>query len=221
MVLYRKLHLIIGVILFSIFHPNVSLAAQVCTINQAHSLIQIYVYNDSQFSSLGHNHVISTSRLTGELFFNSDDITKSSFSFSANVSDFEVNNAIVRNQAGPLFKSKVNKLYNKITRKSMLGDKGLDSQKYPSIRIESQELYRLDNNYYARMSLQLHGVKNSEISPFTVTQEVTELTNTMVIGGEFSISQQNYNMQPIKILFGLFGVKDELDIIFTLQASCH
>ncbi|NKB77727.1 MAG: hypothetical protein GKR96_11990 [Gammaproteobacteria bacterium] len=190
---------------------------QTCQIQKPASLVQIFVYSEGPLAALGDNHIISTHELEGNVEFNGKSISQSSLSFVVPVHSFEVDNPMLRAQAGKDFESRISSLNRKITRKSMLSSKILDAAQFPIIKIDSQSIRKQENVIVVELDVTLHG--QSRLETTTVTLNHTD--HWLTLAGQLSINQSDYGITPYRIAFGGIRVREQLDLKFEITARCN
>lgn len=195
---------------------NVFASESVCEVDQDSSLVQIRVYKEGRLSVFGDNHIISTSDLSGDLKLDRQSIEQSKISIEIPTRSLVVNDPRLRAAAEPEFNSRVSAFNQRITRKSMLGSRVLDAEKYPKIAITVEKIpQNLDG--IGELEVELRGTKQKEQARMAVNLTGNRFTAT----GRVLLSQKRYGIRPFSILFGGIRVRNVLRLDFEITANCQ
>lgn len=167
------------------------------------SELRLLVHRAGELAKFGHNHVIISAGVHGKVY-RGETAATSAFELTIPVESFQVDPAAARAEEGEAFSSNVSKGAAKGTRDNMLGDKVLDAEHYPDIRVRSVAMTGPMWNPDARMRITLHGVTRDLTAPFSVT----EAGNRLVIVGSFSLKQSDFGITPFSALNGGLQVQD-------------
>jgi len=127
-----------------------------------------------------------------------------------------VNDPRLRAAAEPEFNSRVSAFNQRITRKSMLGSRVLDAEKYPKIAITVEKIpQNLDG--IGELEVELRGTKQKEQARMAVNLTGNRFTAT----GRVLLSQKRYGIRPFSILFGGIRVRNVLRLDFEITANCQ
>lgn len=172
------------------------LAQEIKQIDPANSRIEIRAYKSGVFSSFaGHNHVIEAPISSGTI-----DEGRNIVELTVRTNDMQV--------LSPEESEK-----NRIeVRKTMLSDKLLDAEKYPTISFRSTSFKQLTpESAEVGGELSLHGT----VQPVTVVvRKVGDLYT-----GSGKLRQTHYGMKPVSVAGGTITVKDEVEIDFSIATK--
>jgi polyisoprenoid-binding protein YceI len=161
-------------------------------IDTAHSKITVYAYKSGLFSFAGSDHVIEVPIAEGTI----DDEKR--------VVEFRVNSADLK-----VLDPKESEKNRVEIRKTMLGPKLLEVDKYPTMSFHSTSVTQTDaNTAQVRGVLELHGVKRDVA--LVVRREGEHYV------GSTKLKQTDYGMTPVTVAGGTVKVKDEVKVDFDL-----
>jgi polyisoprenoid-binding protein YceI len=203
-----------GMIIVFLLHGTGVANAKELIIQQSESEIRVLVYQDSVFSSLGHNHVVHTRNLNGSVFVDEKDFNQSSMSLSFSVSSLIVDDDNIRNQEGEDFPGIISKEDVAGTHKNMM-TKVLHAEKFPLINVKSKGITGQRPNFDMVMELVVHG-KTTEITVPTIIENEKGFIHAI---GETNLLQSDLGLEPFSILFGAIAVQDEITIKFDIVAK--
>ncbi len=189
-------------------------AARLLVIDSSRSRLLVKVYRDGRMASLGHNHVISSDALAGEVYL-APDVADSVVEVRVPVDRFVIDDPALRAEAGPDFPGELDADAVSGTRANMLGEKQLDSANWPQIilrgRIAGGQLPELELVAEVRVRDQVHA--------FSVPVDVAVMESSLRATGRFSLSQTELGLVPFSVMMGALQVRDTLDIEFDITAS--
>lgn len=210
----RKFFIWIVVISLSLVLP--ATYAQKYVLSDGQSEVIIQVHKGGRFKALGHNHIISTRDVSGEIIWNEKSPQNSRFNIIVPVISLEVDDPELRKQAGKNYEKDVSISARKDTRKNMLGKKILDVTHFPKIIVRNKLISEMSpSNYDVTFALEMLGL-TKEISLPVI---INHVNNSIVVKGEFSLLQSDYSIKPLSVAFGSIVVKDRIDIRFQLVAT--
>jgi polyisoprenoid-binding protein YceI len=187
--------------------------AQLYRLAPERSTLHILVYRGGTMANLGHNHVISSSTLSGYVWLH-DDLRRSGFNIALPVNDMIVDDAQARKDEGADFVSVVNDSARAGTRANMLKPEQLDGEHYPVIRLGSLDITG------ARAQPQVHvqiTIKN-KTSDLIVPVQLAAGEESLRVMGQFQTKQSDFGIQPYSVAMGALQVQDPLTVKFELVA---
>lgn len=210
----RKFFSWIVVISLSLVLPVTYAQKYVLSAGQSEVIIQ--VHKGGRLKALGHNHIISTREVSGEIIWNEKSPQKSRFNIVVPVVSLEVDNPELRKQAGKKFEKEVSISARKGTKKNMLGKKILDVVHFPKIIVRNKLISEISpSNYEVTIALEILGLTKE----FSLPVIINHANNRIVVKGEFSLLQSDFSIKPLSVAFGSIVVKDRIDIRFQLVAN--
>lgn len=177
------------------------------------SELRLLVYRDGPLARFGHNHVVS-GPIRGELRVG-DTTADSGFRLTVDVVELRVDDAAARAEEGEAFAASVDEKSRAGTRENMLGEKLLDADKWPEIRIESIALEGPRWNPSVRAKVTLRGVARELAFPAAVFVDGERL----VVIARFTIRQSDFGIEPFSALAGGLRVADSIEARVRLVAG--
>lgn len=186
----------------------------VYTVLEGGSEIRIKVYRGGSLAALGHNHIISSSHITGKVFRHPD-IRQSGFYLHLPVSHFVVDRTDYRQEAGNEFNSIPSEKDIIATFSNMLGERVLDAAHFPEIGIASIAIRPEQTLFRLTLRLTVRGFNHD----VTTTANIKYDNQQLVAEGAFQLKQTDLNLTPFSILFGAITIQDSLNISYHIVAS--
>lgn len=192
------------------------------------SLLTIRVYRGGTLASAGHNHLIASHALTGTIYVPAD-VMRTSFEAHIPVAAFTVDEAALRAQEHSAdFPPEVPDSAREGTRRNMLGEALLDSERNPqivlrSVRLESggqpaagtgSEAGGEARAVLARVQTTVRG----EVRTISVPVRYQLAAGTVIVSGEAPLRQSDIGLTPFSALLGALQVQDEMRVRFRLVA---
>lgn len=178
------------------------------------SLLTIQVYRSGALARAGHNHVIASHDLSGQVTVN-DDVARSSFRAQFPVAALTVDEPRLREQAGAEFPPGVPDSAKEGTKKNLLGEALLDAGHYPTITLQSGPLEKAgDGSLNAQVQVTVRD--QTRTVPVSIHYELKngELSAT----GELPLKQSDVGLKPFSVMMGALEVKDEMKVRFSIIA---
>lgn len=177
------------------------------------SEIRILAYRDGPMAALGHNHVISTAVIDGEVALASP-VTSSALRLEFPVQSLQVDIPAQREEEGEDFPGALDQAAIDGTRVNMLGDKVLDAASFPFVLLRSREVAGELPSLVLTVDVTLRDQVTTIEIPATVEMATGELTAT----GAVTVKQTDLGLEPFSVGFGALSVRDELELKFRLVA---
>ncbi len=177
------------------------------------SRLTVRVYRDGPMQKLGHDHLVTTDALEGEIALGAP-LAQTRFDLRVPLESFVVDDEAARAAAGGAFSAPVPQKDRDATRHNMLGGKLLDAARQDTMRLTSESLAGGDGRYEARVRVSLAG-RDSEVSaPFTVAIEGDRLEAR----ASFSLAHADLGLEPFTVALGALRVREDFDVELTLEA---
>ncbi len=177
------------------------------------STARIYLYATGPLASLGHNHVVVTRDMGGEVYL-AHSLAESGFFLEIPLAGLDVDPPEVRAEEGEAFSSELSQSDISATRENMLGDRVLNARAHPLISIESVALSGPEWLPEVSYLIRIRGVERHMRMPVAIEQNPDKL----VASGYFSLRQSDFGIEPFSVLGGALSVEDQLDIKFRIVA---
>lgn len=194
--------------------PTIPRGATLYRVSSADSSVHIRVYRGGTLSNLGHNHVISSKSVAGQVWTHAS-IDKSGFDLMLPVNDLIVDDNEARAAAGTEFPLNVPEEAKQGTRRNMLGEAMLDGAHYPSISLKSISVGGSLESPQVMARITIKGQSRDVAVPLKLNAEGKGLRAM----GEFEIKQTDFGIKPYSVALGALAVQDVLKIKFDLRAT--
>ena len=177
------------------------------------SMLEVRVYRDGPMQKLGHNHLITSDKLTGEIVLRKP-IAATSFELSLPLESLVVDDEKARAAAGGDFAAPVPAKDAEGTRHNMLGEKLLNAASFGVMKLTSESLSGEPGNYQAHVRVSLAGGEHVVAAPFSVTIEGDHLK----AHSEFHLKHADVGLVPMTVALGAVKVRDDFEVSLTLEA---
>jgi polyisoprenoid-binding protein YceI len=191
----------------------VSAEARKLSVHAEDSLLQILVYRGGAMARLGHNHVIASRHLEGDVFA-TDDPAQTRFDIRVPVNELTVDEPAMREQAGPDFPASVPQSARDGTRKNLLSESLLDGANYPSIRLRAIEVSGSGDHFDVTVEITL----KEQVRTVRVPVQLTREGESLRARGEFPLKQSDLGLKPFSVALGTLVVLDEMKVRFDVTA---
>lgn len=188
-------------------------AAERYRIDPAASLLQVFVYREGRLARLGHNHVISSTGLVGEVYLG-ERLADSAVELRLPVASLEVDRPELRAAAGADFPGELDAQAIAGTRGNMLGEQQLDGERWPVIVLRSRGISGADAEWVLTLDVALKSAVRRLEVPVILSRSERELR----VSGRLSVAQSELGLEPFSALLGALRTRDRLDISFALVA---
>ena len=179
----------------------------------AESSLRILVYRGGTMARLGHNHVISSADLQGQVWRGAT-AESSGFEIEVPVNTLIVDDNAARSEEGEDFPLNVSEDAKAGTKANMLRPTLLDGERYPEISIRAIRITGSASSPDVVASMRIKDQTREIRLPVTLTETDSALT----IQGSFEIRQSDFGITPLSIAMGALTVQDTVKINFRLVA---
>ena len=177
------------------------------------SEIHVLVYRGGPLSRFGHNHVMLSRDVTGDIWI-ADPIDRSSVALHMPVDTLVVDDAAARREEGTDFSVEVPEDAKQGTRKNMLSGAVLDGARYPTIELRSTAISGTRVSPRLKLAITIRDQTREIEVPVSVSYEADRLVAT----GEFALKQSDFGIEPFSVALGAVQVVDELRLKFRVVA---
>jgi polyisoprenoid-binding protein YceI len=184
------------------------------TVDPAQSDLHWLVYKAGALSRLGHNHTIAVGDLSGTVRTNPASVAASSFELEFAVANLVVDDPALRKTLGADFESVPSAKDIEGTRGNMLGERVLDGEKYPKIRIVGNGPIMKDGASALTVKVELLGRTVDLTVPTKVTIDDQQIQAT----GEFELNHADLGMKPFSVMAGALQVGEKLSFAYRITA---
>lgn len=175
--------------------------------------VRVRVYRDGPLARLGHNHVVTTTALTGEIEL-AEPPAASRFLLQLPLDSLQVDLPQERDAAGADFSAPVPQKDREATRRNMLGPDQLDADRHPLLVIRSSALTGGPEHWVARVRLQLRGSEHGLEVPFRLSRSQHEV----LVAGSLTIDHAAIGLVPFSVALGALRVRPGIEVDFRLRA---
>lgn len=183
-------------------------------IDSAHSLLTLRVYKEGLMAALGHNHVIAVRDLHGSVQWRGEPM-QSAFTLEFAVAAMTVDEPELRATAGGDFSAAISDSARDGTRRNMLGDKLLDADRFPVIRVQSEHITAAPQGWVVQARVTVCGHDSVVQFPVAVSQE----NDTISAHGQFDLLQSSLGLTPFSVAMGALRVTDRMSLQFDVVAT--
>lgn len=187
--------------------------AQIYTIDAQASDIHILVYRAGTLARLGHNHVISSKTLRGEVWLHQE-FSASGFDVTLPVATLIIDDPKTRARHGEEFAAEVAQKDIDGTRRNLMRPEVLDGEQFPEIKLVASEVSGSIDAPSLKAQVTLKGVTRELQIP--VKLEIQQ--DRLIASGEFDLLQTEFGIKPFSIALGALQVRDELHVAYRLVA---
>jgi len=178
------------------------------------SHLEVRVYRDGPMQKLGHNHLITSDELQGEIRLR-EPLADSRFELTLPLESLVVDDPAARAAAGGEFAAPVPQKDREATRRNMLGEKLLDAARQGELRLVAESISGTPGNYEARVRVLLGGTEHVVAAPFAVEMEGDSLTAR----ASFHLKHADLGLEPFTVGLGALKVRDEFEVSLALDAG--
>ena len=182
-------------------------------IEPAESRLRILVYRGGTMARLGHNHVISSAELQGQIWRGAT-AESSGFEIEVPVNTLIVDDNAARAEEGEDFPLNVSKDAKAGTKANMLRPTLLDGEHFPKISIRATRITGSTASPDVVASMRI----KDQTREIRLPVMLSEADGALVVQGSFEIRQSDFGITPLSIAMGALTVQDTVKINFRLVA---
>jgi polyisoprenoid-binding protein YceI len=187
--------------------------ARTLSVVAADSTLEVWVYRGGPMARMGHNHVIASRHLQGEVHL-ADDATRSRFDIRFPVNELTIDEPAMREAAGPDFPAEVPQGARDGTRRNLLSEALLDGANFPHIRLLATDVKPAGGQWDVGVEITF----KDRVYPVRVPVRLEHSGAGIVARGQFTLNQSELGLKPFSVAMGSLVVLDEMRIRFTLVA---
>jgi polyisoprenoid-binding protein YceI len=176
------------------------------------SWLRVLAYPDGPLRRFGHHHVIAHHGISGMVHVAPNPLD-STFELELGVAGLEVDDPAMRELEGKDFEKEVPQKDKDGTRANMLGEKLLDAEQFPTIRVQSSSIEGSMPDVTIVASMIVKGMEHTVRVPASI-----ELTSeSFVATGELEITHDALGLSPFTAIGGALQVRDLLIIKYEIS----
>lgn len=177
----------------------------------AASSVRIYAFRDGRAARLGHNHVLTAPKLRGRACVG-EPLTATRFDLVLRLDELALDDPAVRATLGPAFASVLSPEAIAGTREHLLGEDGLQADRFPEVRVRAVHVAGEWPRVAADVAVTLHGRTREMPVPLAVRR----VDGRLEVQGSLALRQTDFGVRPYSVAGGLLAVRDEVVVEFTL-----
>jgi polyisoprenoid-binding protein YceI len=193
--------------------PGIPAGAHEFKVIPEESLLQVLVYRGGAMARLGHNHVIASHALEGEVQV-AEDLTATRFEIRVPVNQLTVDEPAMREGAGPDFPPDVPQSARDGTRKNLLSEALLDGANYPQIRLRATDVVATGDGFDVGVEIAL----KDQVRKVRVPVQLERKDGALIARGEFALKQSQLGLKPFSVAMGTLVVLDDMKVRFEISA---
>jgi hypothetical protein len=171
------------------------------------------VYSDGTLARLGHNHVIAARDFSGSVQRRAP-LALSSISIEIPVAALSVDDPSLRARQGEGFTTQPSTDDIAGTRRNMLGERLLDAESHPVIRLQGSGPQGPQGAQTMRLQITLAGRTVTQDVPVQLQVE----DDRLLAQGSFQLTHEQLGLRPFSALLGALRVAQPLDFHYRLVA---
>ena len=180
-------------------------------VDSGSSELRLLVYRAGPLANLGHNHVMVDRAVRGIVQIGAS-LSASSFSLSAAVNGFVIDDAQSRRDEGSDFPGDIPEEAKAGTRRNMLSSAVLDAAEFPDITVKSIALSGTLNEMNADLEISAAGHTSRISVPLTLQGDA----HHFIAAGSMELRQTALGMSPYSLLHGALQVQDAMQLRFKI-----
>lgn len=193
---------------------STSADSTVYSIDVETSILRVYVGRAGPLARLGHNHVIHSRELSGQIELAQNQLN-SSASFAFPVASFVVDDPAERARAGEGFESEPAQSAIEGTRENMLGEAVLNVVAFGEIAVRATPETITENQWILSVELDFQG---STIN-LKIPAEIVQTDSRLSVHASFTLDHEDLGLSPFSALGGSLRVAEEIDFELQIEAE--
>jgi len=177
------------------------------------SSLEIRVYRDGPMQKLGHDHLITSDHIAGEVELR-EPLATSRFALRLPLDSLMVDDAAARSRAGGAFDAPVPEKDREATRRNMLGERLLDAARQEEILLTADSITGGPRSYVAQVRVSLAGQEHVLAVPFELTIEGERLIARV----DLRLTHADLGLVPFSVALGALRVRDDFAVGITVEA---
>lgn len=189
------------------------IGAQTYTLDAQASEVHILVYRAGSLARLGHNHVISSKSLRGEVWLDQD-FARSGFDVTLPIATLIIDDPQTRALYGEPFAAQVAQKDIEGTRRNLMRPEVLNGEQFPEIKLVASQVTGSIDAPRVNAQVTIKGVTRELRIPLTLDVQ----QDRIVASGAFDLLQTDFGIKPFSIALGALQVRDDLHVKYRLVA---
>ena len=177
------------------------------------SHLAVRAYRDGPMQKLGHDHLITSESLAGEIRLG-EPLAASRFTLRLPLASLVVDDPAARARAGGEFAAPVPDKDREATRHNMLGERVLDAARQGELLLTAESVSGGPANFEAQVRVSFAGAEHVIAVPFTVTVK----DGRLVAHADLRLTHADLGLEPFTVALGALKVRDDLEVDLTVEA---
>lgn len=192
---------------------KIAKGAQLFRIVPDESRLVLLVYRDGRMARLGHNHVISTNQLQGEIYV-AGRAKESAAELRFAVTDLQVDNPELRDEFGADFPGQLDENAIDGTRSNMLSPGQLDGEAWPEIVMRTVSV----SGAWPTVDMNIQIAIQGRVENIQIPAEVDISDGRLFATASFPLLQTGLGLEPFSVMLGALRVRDQVDVRLRISA---
>ena len=175
--------------------------------------LRVLVFRSGSLATLAHNHVISSSAITGTVE-SGDTASESAFDLRLAVDSLEVDEPDRRAEEGHAFSAAVGEKDIAGTRRNMMGRKLLQADRFDNIRIMSRRISGDYPDVMIEAAITIRGQQHVVELPALIEK----YDDRIVVTGSTDIAHSELGLTPFTAAFGAMRVGEQMTFRYRIVA---
>lgn len=176
--------------------------------------VEIHVFRDGRLARLGHNHVIASTAIEGDLWL-ADRIADTVVELVIDKYSLVVDDPVRRQGAGEAFATEPTAEAIAGTQENMLGPDLLDAVSFPAITVRTVDLEGEWPNFTLHAQVVVADIPRPLSLPLVVHRDGDRL----VAAGEVTVSHEQLGLEPFSVMLGALRVREALQMYYSIVAA--
>lgn len=178
------------------------------------SAMELHVFRDGRLARLGHNHVIASTAIEGDLWL-AQPVADSVVELVIDKDSLTVDEPSRRRAAGEEFASEPPPDAIAGTRANMLGPDLLNAAQFPAVALRTVEIRGELPDLTLNAQIVVNDTPRSLVLPLTVTRDGERLTAT----GDLIVTHSDLALEPFSVMLGALRVREEMHLYYSIVAE--
>jgi len=177
------------------------------------SEVTLRVYRDGPLAQLGHNHVIASTGLTGQIELRRP-LATTTLALELPLESLIVDDPARRADAGEEFPGELSAPDREGTRANMLGTALLDAAQFPVMLLEGLAIDGDSPDFSVTARVSLAGRQRDIVVPVRLELDGDWLTAS----GHFTLTHAQLGLSPFSVALGALRVREDIEVGYRLSA---
>jgi polyisoprenoid-binding protein YceI len=205
---------LVGLLAATSGHAQDAASSTSFSVDSGASWLRVLAWPDGPLKRFGHHHVISHSALSGMVEVAPDPL-ESTFDLELAVADLVVDDPGQRALEGEEFEGEVPAEDIEGTRGNMLGERLLDGEQFPTIRIMSSSIEGSMPDVTVNATFVVKGIEQS----VSVPARIELAGDSFTASGDIELTHDAFGLSPFTAMGGALSVRDLLVFRYHIEGT--